>query len=352
MPLVATSKLAPPQDWKEFESLTRDALSEKWSSPDLEMNGRQGQDQAGVDIFGENHKGEFVGVQCKNTENLNLQTIIDEAQKAESFKPAINAYYVATTGKRDSVLQESVRLENIKRKASGTFSIQILFWDDIQSELAKNTMLFQKYYSQFMTQLPQESIVKGNRMVSALDLGFYGLNVRGIMGISFGLFGCTDKDIREFYSMLELIEEALSVIANTEQLPKRIEALNNFKKEINAIVDGKIKKWKEANELAEVLEDSIRNLTRWLEPNEVKIFGIGAQMGTWDYYTYYHYESYSREGLDKLSKRINDLLQLEKLPDEIENYIHDYLDPDSEIGKVSNAPTRTFNWVRQHYMTT
>ncbi|WP_240421143.1 hypothetical protein [Paenibacillus periandrae] len=352
MPLIATSKLPPPEDWQEFESMTRDVLSERWSSPNLEMNGRQGQEQAGVDIYGANHKNIFVGVQCKNTDNLNLQTVVDEVAKAEAFEPSIKVFYIATTGKRNSKLQKSVRIESKKRKAEGKFRIHLLFWEDIQSEIAKSKLLFQKYYSQFITNLPTQPSVSGNRNISALDLGFYGLNIRRIMGISFGDWGSSEKDIREFSSMLDLLEEAITVIASVEQLPKRLDTLSKFKNEIDKVCEGRVKSWKNANEFAEKLEVTIRNLNRWLGPEEIKLFTIGAQLGTWENYDLYHYEdSYSQEKLDLLKERIKEVLAAKKIPKEIDQYIKDYLDQDSEFGKRSNAPTRSFNWLRQYYMT-
>ena len=67
MPTLSNMQDPPPKDWSEFESITLSSLKIKWKSPNLTKHGRQGQAQAGVDIYGEDDLGRFVGVQCKLT---------------------------------------------------------------------------------------------------------------------------------------------------------------------------------------------------------------------------------------------------------------------------------------------
>ena len=61
--------LPPPNDPGEFESLCLDLFKELWQDQDAQKNGRRGQAQAGVDVFGQK-AGEWVGVQCKQKNNL------------------------------------------------------------------------------------------------------------------------------------------------------------------------------------------------------------------------------------------------------------------------------------------
>lgn len=66
MPTLSSMKIPPPKNWDEFECICQSALKIKWGSPNLQRNGRQGRPQAGVDIYGEDDLGRFVGVKSKN----------------------------------------------------------------------------------------------------------------------------------------------------------------------------------------------------------------------------------------------------------------------------------------------
>ncbi len=55
---------ATPANWQDFELLCRDLWAELWQDPSAQLNGRPGQKQDGVDIFGQpNGGGEWAGVQ-------------------------------------------------------------------------------------------------------------------------------------------------------------------------------------------------------------------------------------------------------------------------------------------------
>ena len=93
MPTLSSMKIPPPKSWEEFEEITLDACKIKWENPDLQMHGRQGQAQCGVDIYGANHIFKNIGVQCKNYESeLSLSLIKDEIRKAETFTPKIEMF--------------------------------------------------------------------------------------------------------------------------------------------------------------------------------------------------------------------------------------------------------------------
>ena len=50
--------LPRPNDFEEFERVTLAALAQRWQSPNLQKNGRKGQKQAGVDIYGVDEIGD------------------------------------------------------------------------------------------------------------------------------------------------------------------------------------------------------------------------------------------------------------------------------------------------------
>src|SRR5580700_9387020 len=104
-------QIPPPRSWDEFQNIVLSALRVRWVTRDLQHNGRLGQAQAGVDIYGHDDSGRYVGVQCKLTSgDLQLPAIMKEVAMAELFVPSIEAYFIATTSKRDAKIQEALRL--------------------------------------------------------------------------------------------------------------------------------------------------------------------------------------------------------------------------------------------------
>ncbi len=70
--------LLPPNEPAAFESLCLDLWKEIWHDPGAQKNGRSGQAQAGVDVFGR-QDGVWVGVQCKQKDGL-LRTKVTVAE--------------------------------------------------------------------------------------------------------------------------------------------------------------------------------------------------------------------------------------------------------------------------------
>lgn len=150
MPTLAHSNLPTPKSWDEFEDITLSAMQVRFSSSNLVRHGRQGQRQDGVDIYGDDDKNKFIGVQCKNTlDGLTVKLIGTEVSHAESFSPKITHLYIATTAKRDAQLQKHVREINVIRKGANNFTVGLLFWDDICSDLCGDDSKVFKHYPQF-----------------------------------------------------------------------------------------------------------------------------------------------------------------------------------------------------------
>jgi len=150
MPTLSTMNVPPPTSWDEFEEITRSALILRWSSPDLERNGRSGQAQHGVDVYGDDHLGRLTGVQCKlvSSGELSMDVVEAEVRKAEGFEPHLQSYFIATTARRDARLQREVRLLSKDRVAQGAFGVGILFWEDIVQDLTGDPDEFAKHYPQ------------------------------------------------------------------------------------------------------------------------------------------------------------------------------------------------------------
>lgn len=150
MPTVASSAIPPPKSWDEFEDIMLAAAKLRWNSTDFQRNGRVGQKQDGVDVFGHDDDGRHIGVQCKNTvSGISISVVEGEVANAEKFEPRLEWLYIATTAQRDAPLQKEVRVLSEARCLDGKFRVGILFWDDVCQDLATDDDVFFAHYPQF-----------------------------------------------------------------------------------------------------------------------------------------------------------------------------------------------------------
>lgn len=156
MPTRSTSVLPSPASWQEFEILVLAAAKLRWRSPNFYGNGRPGQKQQGIDVWGEPAPGSRIGLQCKNTVRraLALDTVNNEIANADEFTPALTEMYVATTAPRDATLQTAVRHLSLAREQQGLFKVSVLFWEDISGDLASDQLVFAMHYPQFAPATP------------------------------------------------------------------------------------------------------------------------------------------------------------------------------------------------------
>ena len=122
-------QILPPANWQDFEDLCQDLWQEIWKDPNTQKNGRQGQPQCGVDISGRpNQKNKYAGVQCKGKDNYTNKKLTEkevkaEVEKAKSFKPKLSEFIIATTGPKDTKIEELARAITEKHLRIGFFSV-------------------------------------------------------------------------------------------------------------------------------------------------------------------------------------------------------------------------------------
>lgn len=121
----------PPSDEQAFERLIEELARPVLNGNTVELNGRRGQTQHGVDVSVTLHTGEHVGIQCKlTTKSLSLATVTAEVANARGYLPSLDKLIVATTARSDARLQEQVRALPEER-----FSVEIWNWDQINGWL-------------------------------------------------------------------------------------------------------------------------------------------------------------------------------------------------------------------------
>ena len=130
-------QLRKPENWQDFETLCKKLWGEIWECAEIKKNGRSGQAQYGVDIFGmPKSEKEYYGIQCKGKDDytnaqLSPEEIDNEILKALTFKPALKKFYFATTANKDAKIEEYIRLKDIDSRAESLFEIHLFSWEDI-----------------------------------------------------------------------------------------------------------------------------------------------------------------------------------------------------------------------------
>lgn len=155
-------QIAPPKDWATFENLCHALFKRVWNDPLAQKNGRGGQAQHGVDVFGsqDGDRRSYRGVQCKGKlanygSKAKLAEIISEIGKAEAFSPPLECWIFATTAPVDGPLQKAARELSVKRKAKNLFSVEVLGWDEIQALMAEHPEVIQEFYPEHADHIPE-----------------------------------------------------------------------------------------------------------------------------------------------------------------------------------------------------
>ncbi len=152
MTRLSNFQVPPPANWQDFESLCCDLWRAIWQDPNTQKNGRLGQSQYGVDIFGRpDQKASWAGVQCKGKDNYDDKTLTQEeveaeVERAKSFRPPLSSFTIATSGKRDAKIQELSRSITEKHLVAGLFTLHIWSWEDILAHLEEYPDVIEKHY--------------------------------------------------------------------------------------------------------------------------------------------------------------------------------------------------------------
>jgi tetratricopeptide (TPR) repeat protein len=150
--------LPPPKNWQDFERHSRLLFEYALGDPGTLNNGRQGQTQHGVDIYGRRGggAGPLVGVQCKGKDADYGGVITDaelrrEVKKTEKFKPPLNEFILITTAPHDATIQEAARLLEVEVRGAGRdLSISVWGWERVQQEITRYREVFKAFHPDAM----------------------------------------------------------------------------------------------------------------------------------------------------------------------------------------------------------
>lgn len=160
-------KLTIPKNWQDFEDICHKLWREIWNDNNAQKNGRNGQSQNGIDIFGlPKYTEKYHGVQCKDKDGglcskLTKKELEVEAKKAINFKPQIESFTLATTSSRDVNIQKYCRILTNQKKFP--FTVNVWFWDDIENEICYRGKIIEHYYPEFKNKINQFGAIKLDR---------------------------------------------------------------------------------------------------------------------------------------------------------------------------------------------
>lgn len=284
MPTIYGMRLPEPSDWQEFELITRDAMQLKWNSPTLQRNGRQGQEQNGVDIYGPDQLGRPVGIQCKNTvKKLSFKTIENEIKNAEDYKGKLLALYIATTAQMDEALQRETRLLSETRVGEGKFAVGLLYWEDIFSGLALDARVLSNHYPNVLVGGGATDGSPSADRLSGLVLGYYGGFFWQFISLLFGEAGwMAQEDPDQIRTLMRMLKVNSKVLSQEDA-----NDLRNWCELVDELIYNPQKnlsqedKWHQIEQVAKKTEERIKYLPSISENIDVAAFiQIGLAVGS------------------------------------------------------------------------
>ena len=144
---LSNRSLPKPENWQDLEFQTWLLFRAELNDPATEQNGRQGQTQHGVDVFGRRKGKNWVGVQCKQKmdEGVSEAELRAEVTKAKSFDPKISEFILVTTARRDAAIQKVAReITDELSETEHAFKVSVWGWDQFQEHASLHPDVWEK----------------------------------------------------------------------------------------------------------------------------------------------------------------------------------------------------------------
>ncbi|MCC8972684.1 PIN domain-containing protein [Bradyrhizobium brasilense] len=190
MSLLAATQIPKPADEQAFERASLVLWRGLLGDPNVQRNGRRGQRQNGVDLFGVRNgdAGHYVGIQCKLKSEghpLTAEEVRDEVCKALTFRPELREYFIITTAPDDVALQELARELALEQKAKGhSVLIYVWGWNTLEERISEDAVARKQFdpdYGAFSEKILDEvgkvAVIQDDIRAS-IDTGFSQLDAR------------------------------------------------------------------------------------------------------------------------------------------------------------------------------
>ena len=150
----SSTSFPKPLNWQDFERHCRVLFEFILRDPNVQLNGRAGQSQNGVDIWGkrDGRADHWVGVQCKGKNDDYHGTVTEkelrnEVEKARGFKPHLSEFILVTTAPDDAKIQEIARCITQENEATGKpMEVNVWGWGTLQSRISQSDSAIKAFY--------------------------------------------------------------------------------------------------------------------------------------------------------------------------------------------------------------
>jgi len=173
--MEASKSLRKPSNWQDFENLCKKLWGEVWSCPEIKKNGRIGQSQNGVDIYGiPKGESQFYGIQCKGKDEytdkqFTENEILREIENAKHFKPDLKKLYFTTTAVKDVKIEAFIREKYIEHLKAGLFEVHLFSWEDIVDLIDENRQTHDWYLNSQKFKTKKEVKITFNDGLKEMD---------------------------------------------------------------------------------------------------------------------------------------------------------------------------------------
>jgi predicted ATPase len=158
------SSIPRPKDWQAFERNARVLFACILDDPLAQTNGRSGQRQCGVDIYGtRKESGALVGIQCKGKDAnfgraVSTTELRSEVAEAKNFNPALDEFILITTAPDDVRISEEARLisDELKREQL-PLRVAVWGWNTLEQHISAHRDAY-KAFSPDATPISDELI--------------------------------------------------------------------------------------------------------------------------------------------------------------------------------------------------
>lgn len=120
--------------------------------PYTQLHGRQGQEQAGVDVYGTDfHTQKLHGVQCKGKDAhygkpITENELCSEVTKALTISPQHSQFFIlATTAPRDKNIQKVACEVTAEQRSTSKMTVVVLGWEDICERIAMHPSIIDEF---------------------------------------------------------------------------------------------------------------------------------------------------------------------------------------------------------------
>jgi tetratricopeptide (TPR) repeat protein len=176
-----SQRFSIPGNDDTFELMCRDLLRLYWSRPNLEIFGKRGERQFGIDILDIGGQDPLYAAQCKLKEEhktLPPSAIEEEVEEAKLFTPPLGKYGILTTAKISTQAQRKIREINQSHRDAGIFEIELLTWEKICELLQRYSEVQEHFYGEIPLRLASKLASKIESGLATISSGVDSLTAK------------------------------------------------------------------------------------------------------------------------------------------------------------------------------